>query len=43
LVVDDKPEVGAMLREILVQLGYTVKLVARGGEALKGARDRRPR
>jgi hypothetical protein len=31
-----------MLREVLVRLGYTVKLVVRG-EALKGARDRRPR
>jgi DNA-binding response OmpR family regulator len=35
LVVDDEPEVGEMLRDVLVQLGYTVKLAVRGDEALK--------
>ena len=35
LVVDDEPEVGEMLRDVLVQLGYTVKLAVRGAEGLK--------
>ena len=35
LVVEDEPEVGAMLREVLVQLGYTVQLADRGAEALR--------
>jgi DNA-binding response OmpR family regulator len=35
LVVDDEPEVGAMLRDVLVELGYVVKLAVRGAEALK--------
>jgi two-component system KDP operon response regulator KdpE len=35
LVVEDEPEVGAMLREVLVQLGYTVELADRGAGALQ--------
>jgi CheY-like chemotaxis protein len=35
LVVDDEPRVGATLRDVLVELGYTVKLAVRGAEALK--------
>jgi CheY-like chemotaxis protein len=35
LVVDDEPHVGATLRDVLVELGYTVKLAVRGAEALK--------
>jgi CheY-like chemotaxis protein len=35
LVVEDEPEVGAMLLEVLVQLGYTVELADRGAEALR--------
>jgi CheY-like chemotaxis protein len=35
LVVDDEPAVGATLREVLVELGYIVKLAVRGAEALK--------
>ena len=33
--MEDEPEVGAMLGEVLVQLGYTVKLAVRGVGALK--------
>ena len=35
LVVEDEPEVGAMLLEVLVQLGYTVELADRGAGALQ--------
>jgi CheY-like chemotaxis protein len=35
LVVDDEPAVGATLREVLVELGYIVKLAVGGAEALK--------
>jgi len=35
LVVDDEPRVGAMLRDILVELGYVVELADRGAEALQ--------
>jgi CheY-like chemotaxis protein len=35
LVVDDEPHVGATLRDVLVELGYIVKLAVRGVEALK--------
>ena len=35
LVVDDEPHVGATLRDVLVELGYMVKLAVRGAEALK--------
>jgi CheY-like chemotaxis protein len=35
LVVDDEPHVGATLRDVLVELGYSVKLAVRGAEALK--------
>jgi DNA-binding response OmpR family regulator len=35
LVVEDEPEVGEMLRDVLVQLGYTVEVADRGVEALK--------
>jgi len=34
-VVDDEPRVGAMLRDILVELGYVVELAGRGAEALQ--------
>jgi CheY-like chemotaxis protein len=34
LVVDDEPEVGATLQEILTELGYVVKHVRSGAEAL---------
>ncbi len=35
LVVDDEPAVGATLRDVLVELGYIVKLAVRGAEALQ--------
>ena len=35
LVVEDEPRVGAMLREVLVELGYIVKVAVRGAEALQ--------
>jgi DNA-binding response OmpR family regulator len=35
LVVDDEPHVAAMLRDVLVELGYVVKVAVRGAEALK--------
>jgi CheY-like chemotaxis protein len=35
LVVDDEPQVGAMLRELLAELGYVVKTAVRGAEALQ--------
>jgi CheY-like chemotaxis protein len=34
LVVDDDPNVGAMLRDLLTTLGYVVKNAVRGAEAL---------
>jgi DNA-binding response OmpR family regulator len=34
LVVDDEPEVGAMLRDALVEFGYVVKNARSGPEAL---------
>jgi two-component system, NtrC family, response regulator AtoC len=34
LVVDDDPNIGAMLRDLLVELGYVVKNAVRGVEAL---------
>jgi DNA-binding response OmpR family regulator len=35
LVVDDEPQVGPMLRDVLGELGYIVKVAVRGAEALK--------
>jgi CheY-like chemotaxis protein len=35
LVVDDEVQVGAMLRELLGELGYAVKIAVRGTEALQ--------
>jgi CheY-like chemotaxis protein len=35
LVVDDEPHVGATLRDVLIELGYIVKVAVRGAEALK--------
>ena len=35
MVVDDEPRVRQMLRDVLVELGYVVKLAARGIEALQ--------
>lgn len=35
LVVEDELRVGAMLREVLVELGYIVKVALRGAEALQ--------
>jgi CheY-like chemotaxis protein len=35
LVVEDETRVGAMLRDALVELGYTVKLAVGGAEALQ--------
>jgi CheY-like chemotaxis protein len=35
LVVDDEPEVGAALRDLLLEIGYLVKNAARGAEALR--------
>jgi CheY-like chemotaxis protein len=35
LVVEDEPRVGAMLREVLVELGYVVKVAVHGAEALQ--------
>jgi CheY-like chemotaxis protein len=35
LVVDDEPAVWATLRDVLVELGYIVKLAVGGAEALK--------
>ena len=35
LVVEDELRVGAMLREVLVELGYIVKVAVRGAEALQ--------
>jgi CheY-like chemotaxis protein len=35
LVVDDEPQVGQLLRELLGELGYTVKTAIRGDEALQ--------
>src|ERR1700746_2565035 len=35
LVVDDEPEVGAALRDLLLEIGYLVKNAARGDEALR--------
>jgi DNA-binding response OmpR family regulator len=34
LVVDDEPEVAALLREALVECGYLVKIAVTGAEAL---------
>ena len=33
--MDDEPHVGATLRDVLIELGYIVKLAVRGAEALK--------
>ena len=35
LIVDDEPQVGFMLREILTELGYVAKTAVRGAEALQ--------
>ena len=35
LVVDDEPQVGLMLRELLAELGYVTKTAVRGDEALQ--------
>jgi two-component system KDP operon response regulator KdpE len=35
LVVEDEPRVGAMLRDVLVELGYTVTVASQGAEALQ--------
>lgn len=35
LIVDDEPSVGAMLRELLSELGYVAKAAVRGAEALQ--------
>lgn len=35
LVVDDEPQVGAVLRDLLVELGYVVETAVRGAEALQ--------
>jgi CheY-like chemotaxis protein len=35
LVVDDEPHVGALVRDVLSTLGYAVKLVVSGAEALE--------
>ena len=35
LVVDDEPQVAAMLRDALLDGGYLVKIAVSGGEALK--------
>ena len=35
LVVEDEPRVAAMLREVLVELGYIVKVAVGGAEALQ--------
>ena len=35
LVVDDDPSVGAMLRDLLIELGYVVKHAGGGAEALQ--------
>jgi CheY-like chemotaxis protein len=35
LIVDDEPQVGLMLREILTELGYVAKAAVRGHEALQ--------
>ena len=35
LVVDDEPRVGQMLRDVLIELGYVVKVAVRGAEALR--------
>jgi CheY-like chemotaxis protein len=35
LVVDDDPRVAATLRDLLIELGYIVKLAVRGAEARK--------
>jgi CheY-like chemotaxis protein len=35
LVVDDEPQVGAMLQEVLTELGYVVKHARSGAEALQ--------
>ena len=35
LVVEDEPRVGAMLRDVLVELGYIVKVAVGGAEALQ--------
>jgi CheY-like chemotaxis protein len=34
LVVDDEPEVGSVLRDMLTDMGYVVKVAERGAEAL---------
>lgn len=34
LVVDDEPEVAAALRDLLLEIGYTVKVAVSGTEAL---------
>jgi len=34
LIVDDQPQVGSVLREILTELGYVAKTAVRGDEAL---------
>jgi hypothetical protein len=42
LVVDDEPQVGAMLRDLLVEFGYVVKTTISGVDALpivRGAFD----
>jgi DNA-binding response OmpR family regulator len=35
LVVDDDPNIGVMLRDLLIELGYVVKNAVRGAEALQ--------
>jgi CheY-like chemotaxis protein len=35
LVVEDEPRVGAMLRDVLIELGYSVELAVGGAEALQ--------
>jgi len=42
LVVEDELRVGAMLREVLVELGYIVKVAVRGAEALQLVPDFEP-
>ena len=35
LVVDDEPEVGAAIRDLLIETAYVVKIALRGAEALR--------
>lgn len=35
LVVDDEPQVGEVLRDLLTEFGYVVEVAVRGAEALK--------